>query len=182
MNIEQFLKELKEYGIKNDVPNISLANANFIRNLIKEKNIQNVLELWTANGYSTIHMWIELQKNGWKITGIEISEPSYNQAIENVNIVWLENTIKIIKWDAMELIPNLKEKYDMIFIDSMKKWYKDCLKLVQNKLTDDGIIILDDVIKFKHKMINLYDYLEESNIKYEVISIDEDDGIMTINY
>lgn len=40
--------------------------------------------------------------------------------------------------------------------------------------------MIDDVIKFRHKMENLYEYLGENNIVYEILQIDEDDGIMMI--
>jgi hypothetical protein len=54
------------------------------------------------------------------------------------------------------------------------------LKLVWDKTLPNAIIIIDDVIKFRFKMESLYEYLNTENIKYEVIQIDDDDGIMII--
>jgi hypothetical protein len=62
----------------------------------------------------------------------------------------------------------------------MKKRSKDFLELVWNKTRKWWIIIIDDVIKFKHKMLSLYYYIEENKIEHNVIPIDEDDGIMMI--
>lgn len=42
------------------------------------------------------------------------------------------------------------------------------------------MIIIDDVIKFRHKMEDLYNYVEEEKLNYEIIQIDSDDGIMKI--
>lgn len=42
--IEQFLLELKEHWIKNDIPNISITNAKFIRDLLKIKKPKNILK------------------------------------------------------------------------------------------------------------------------------------------
>jgi hypothetical protein len=40
--------------------------------------------------------------------------------------------------------------------------------------------VIDDVIKFRDKMLGLYEYLEDNNIVFNIIPIDGDDGIMMI--
>jgi len=62
MNREEFLKDLKTYGEENDIPNISLKNARFLRKLLIENNVQSLLEIGSANGYSTINFALELEK------------------------------------------------------------------------------------------------------------------------
>ncbi|MFA5917325.1 MAG: class I SAM-dependent methyltransferase [Candidatus Gracilibacteria bacterium] len=181
MNEKNFLEELKNHGIKNDIPNISFTNAKFLRDLIKIKKVKNMLEIGTANGFSTINFALELKALGYgKITTIEFSPNSYGEALKNFKNAGVEDIINPLLGNALDIIPKLKEKYDFVFIDGMKKRSKDFLELVWNKTKKDGIIIIDDVIKFKHKMLSLYDYIEENNIKYNIIPIDEDDGIMMI--
>ncbi len=41
-------------------------------------------------------------------------------------------------------------------------------------------MIIDDVIKFAHKMSNFYEFLAEQHIEYSVLKIDEDDGVIMI--
>lgn len=180
MNQEKYLKNLKEYWLKNDIPNISITNAKFLRDLIKIKNAKNILEIWTANWFSTINFAFELKNTWWKITTIEFSPNSQSDALKNFKEAWVENLIIPLLWNALDIIPALKEKYDFVFIDWMKKRSKDFLELVWDKTEKNWIIIIDDVIKFKEKMISLYDYLKEENITYNVIPIDPDDGIIMI--
>ncbi len=186
MKEKQFLEELKQHWIKNDIPNISITNATFLRDLIKIKKAKNILEIWTANGFSTINFAFELRKLGeWKITTIDFSPKSYWEALENFKNAKVEDLINPILWNALDIIPKLKEKYDFVFIDGMKKRSKDFLLLVWNKTKKGGIIIIDDVIKFKkiehkEKMLPLYNYVEENNIPHNIIPIDIDDGIMMI--
>ena len=52
--VKQVLKELREFGIANEVPNITDENAAFLQKLIKDNDSKNVLEIGTANGFSTI--------------------------------------------------------------------------------------------------------------------------------
>jgi len=48
-NRQEFIKELRDFGIENDIPNITDVNARFIRDLIKIKKVKNMLEIGSAN-------------------------------------------------------------------------------------------------------------------------------------
>ncbi|MDD5213261.1 MAG: class I SAM-dependent methyltransferase [Candidatus Gracilibacteria bacterium] len=179
-NIENFLKELKAYGVANDIPNVTETNARFLRDLVKIKGAKNLLEVGMANGYSTINFAIEIQKNGGKITTIEFSPDSVAKAKANFEAVKLDGIIDIRCGNALDILPSLGEKYDFIFIDAMKKRYKDFFILTWDKLESGGIMILDDVIKFRHKMESFYEYMEEIGLEYNLLPIDEDDGVIMI--
>ncbi|MBW7954330.1 class I SAM-dependent methyltransferase [Candidatus Gracilibacteria bacterium] len=180
MNLDNLLIALKKRGEANDVPNISLTNAKFLRDLIKIKKVKNALEIGTANGFSAINFALELQKTNSKLTTIEFSLLSYNEALKNFKDFQVLDYINSIHGNAIEVIPTLNEKFDFVFIDGMKKRTKDFLELVWDKVEDGGIIIIDDVIKFEHKMIGLKDYLKDNQINYNIIPIDIDDGIIMI--
>lgn len=180
MNRELFLKKLKKHGEANDIPNISEKNAIFLRKMLQENNVQHILEIWSANGFSTINFAFELEKTGGKITSIEFSQIAYEEAQDNFHEAWVNDMIKHYFWDARDIIPLLDEKYDFIFIDGLKKESLNFLHIVWDKLLPHGVIIIDDVIKFRYKMENLYEFVESEWINYEVLQIDEDDGIMII--
>ncbi len=178
--MEKILKELKKFGIKNDIPNISETNAKFLRDLIRIKKVENLLEIGTANWYSTINFAFELKKTWGKLTTIEFSARSYGMAIENFKEAWVDDIINAVNANALDYIPKIKEKFDFVFIDGMKRRTKDFLELTWDKVEKDWIIIIDDVIKFSEKMVWLNDFLEKNNIKHNIIPIDVDDGIMMI--
>ena len=181
MDRKDFLKNLRDYGIENTIPNISDVNVKFLVDLIKISKTKNMLEVWTANGFSWINFWIELEKIWWKLLSIDFSEKSHLEALENIREVWLENTISLILWNALDEIPKLEDnRYDFIFIDGMMRRSKDFLELSWPKLKDWWIIIIDDVIKFREKMLWLWEYLEDNKIEFNVLPIDEDDGVMMI--
>ena len=48
------------------------------------------------------------------------------------------------------------------------------------KIKSGWVIIIDDVIKFREKMVWFWEYLETNNIEYNLIPIDIDDGIVMI--
>lgn len=180
MNRAEILEKLKKYGEENDIPNISIENAEFLRNVLREHKTQHLLEIGSANGYSTIQFADILEKTGGKITSIEFSQLAYEQANDNFESAWVSGIINSYFWDAREIIPLLEESYDFVFIDGLKKASLTFLQIVWDKTEKWGIIVIDDVIKFRHKMEDLYEYVEREKLNYEIIQIDEDDGIMKI--
>jgi predicted O-methyltransferase YrrM len=180
MNRNTLLKELKKHGESHDIPNISEKNALYLRKLLRENNIKHLLEIGSANGYSTIHFADELEKTWWKITSIEFSQVAYEEAQDNFKEAKVSDSIRHYFWDAREIVPLLDETYDFVFIDGLKKASLCFLKLVWDKTQPWWMIVIDDVIKFRYKMENLYTYIDQEKLSYEIIKIDEDDGIMII--
>ena len=102
------------------------------------------------------------------------------EAIENIRQVGLDTITTLILGNALDEIPKLNESFDFVFIDGMKRRTVDFLSLVWDKVESWGVIIIDDVIKFRDKMVWLYEYLEANNIAFNTIPIDEDDGVIMI--
>jgi predicted O-methyltransferase YrrM len=71
--------------------------------------------------------------------------------------------------------------YDFIYIDAMKKEYLQYLLLILPKMTPDAMIVIDDVVKFRDKMEDFYEFLDNNGIVYQISLTDTDDGIMIIN-
>ena len=181
MNRQEFIKNLREYWIENTVPNISDVSVKFLTDLIKISKTKTMLEIWTANWFSWINFWVELEKVWWSLLSIDFSEKSYKEALKNIEDVWLSDTISLILWNALDEIPKLEnDYYDFIFIDWMMRRSKDFLDLSLPKLKKWWIIIIDDVIKFREKMVWLWEYLEENKIEFNVLPIDIDDWVMMI--
>ena len=177
MDRNTLLKELREYWIKNTVPNISDINAQFLKDLITIKKAKNILEIGTANWFSTIHLAIAAEKNDWKVTSIELSIPSYAEAQVNIKNANLEKNVKLIFWNALDEIPKFKNKeFDFVFIDWMMRATKNFLWLIWNKVETGWVIIIDDVIKFKNKMPGFKEFLENHKIKHNILPIDVEDN------
>ncbi len=174
------LNTLKQYGIENDIPNISVTSGTFLNMLIKNKKIKNILEIGTANGYSTIWMAEALQETHGRITTFEVSIPSRKQALDNFKDFKISKYVNSIFGDFLKYDGKLK-KFDFIFIDGQKKKTLDFFNKAKKFLKKDGIIIIDDVVKFKEKMSEFYEYIEnQDEFYYVVLPIDIDDGIMMI--
>jgi predicted O-methyltransferase YrrM len=139
------LKELEEYASEHKVPIIQKEVANFLKLMIEITKPKKILELGTAIGYSAIVMASSADSN-CRITTIERDEEMVKKAEENINRAGLKENIEIIKGDCLNILENMEDKYDMIFMDAGKGHYNHffphCLRL----LKDDGVLIADNVL------------------------------------
>ena len=108
------MKDLEEYAKKNKIPIMQKDGILYLINYIKENNIENILEIGSAIGYSSI-MMASINKN-IKVTTIEKDTVRYLEAVSNIQKYNLNKQIKIINKDATEV--EINDKFDLIFIDA----------------------------------------------------------------
>lgn len=179
---KSFLKELKEFWIKENIPNVSELNWAFLNMIVRQTQAKSILEIWCANWYSTIWLANSAKKNWWKIISYDVSLPSFNQAKENLKKIWLEEVVEFRFWNILEKDLQPKEIFDFIFIDARKAKYLDFFQIIEPLMSKNCTVIFDDVIKFKEKMWNLYIYLKnQDNYNWLVLPIDEDDWVIILN-
>jgi len=174
-SIQKLLNELENFGKTNYTFNIPAETGKFFYNLVLISKAKNILEVGTSNGYSTIWLAEAAKQNNGKVTTIEISEKKVKMAKENFKRAKLSN-IKIIQGDALKEIPKLKEKYDFMFIDAIKRDYIKYLKLNEKNLEKNTIIVADNAIIFKEKIKHYLNYLK-NNKNYSSVLIPIGTGV-----
>ncbi|MEM2338542.1 MAG: class I SAM-dependent methyltransferase [Candidatus Bathyarchaeia archaeon] len=111
--------------------------------VIREIKPRRVLEIGTLVGYSAILMGKELGSDAHLIT-IERDAGSAKVAEENIRRADIPPKVEVLVGDALEIIHNLKGKFDLVFIDAEKSEYLDYLRLVENKLHKGSVVIADN--------------------------------------
>lgn len=174
------LIKLKNDGNANNIPNISLENAQLISFLIKTNRFKNALEIGSANGFSSIWIASFLSEEG-QLDSIEKSELSINLARENIKKANLENKVMLHHGDALLLLEKMNKKYDFVFIDARKNETLSYWQKVKNMIDNNSLVIVDDVIKFADKMTDfLAEINKDKNYLSCIVKVDDDDGIMLI--
>ncbi|MBP6981618.1 class I SAM-dependent methyltransferase, partial [Candidatus Gracilibacteria bacterium] len=153
--IELTLKKLKKIGLEHEIPNITEQNAAFLKKLILERQPKHMLEIGTANGYSTLHFASVLGGESDLVT-IEQAWNMHTFAVENLKNCKIKNVFAF--WgDAKKILPTFRDDYfDCIYIDAMKKEYLLYFLASLRKATPDAIFVIDDVEKFRDKMEDFY--------------------------
>lgn len=135
------ISELEEYANKHNIPIMMKDGIEFLCNYIEKNNIESVLEIGTAIGYSAIKM--ALVSKNIKVTTIERDEERYLLALKNINDFKLQDQIEVIFDDALNV--NLNNKYDLIFIDAAKGQYINFFEKFKINLNNNGTIISDNL-------------------------------------
>lgn len=144
MNKEELLK-IKQKALEEHIPIIMDDTLEVIAKILMEKKPEKILEIGTAVGYSAICFSEYLKGNG-RIDTIERDEQREAEARENIKKVGVEDKIKLYEGDAIEILPTLNEKYDVVFIDAAKGKYPFFLQQALRMIKDDGIILADNIL------------------------------------
>ncbi len=136
---------IKKKALENHIPIIMDDTLEVISKVLEEAKPKSILEIGTAVGYSAICFSEYLTANGY-IDTIERDEQRAKEAIENIKKVGAERKINVIIGDAVEVLPTLHNKYDIIFIDAAKGKYPFFLEQALRLLNKSGIIIADNVL------------------------------------
>lgn len=189
------LYEMKRYAEIHHVPIIGESGSQLLSKTVKDHFPQRVLEIGTAIGYSTLLIAQNMAAGG-KILTIELDPERAEVAEQFIANSGFQDTIEIIVGNAGEVLPRLQEPFDFVFIDAAKGQYLDYLKKVESKLTDNGLVIADNILfrgyvmqelptprRYKTIVKRLREYIQyithSSNFTTKIYSIG--DG-MTISY
>ncbi len=121
MNKEE-LKKIKQKALQEHIPIIMDETLEVIEKYLKENPPKKILEIGAAVGYSAM-CFSEFLAEGGKIDTIEREEERIAEAKENFKKVGVQDVITLYEGDAVEILPTLKDKYDMVFIDAAKGKY-----------------------------------------------------------
>lgn len=194
MNKEE-LEKIKQKALQEHIPIIMDDTLEVIEKYLKENPPKKILEIGAAVGYSAM-CFSEFLADGGSIDTIEREEERIAEAKENFKKVGVQDVITLYEGDAIEILPNLTEKYDMVFIDAAKGKYPFFLNQALRMLNKNGIIFADNILYKgyvmsdynKHKqrtaVRNLREYIKEvtenPELKTEILEVG--DGLAISRY
>ena len=150
--LESFRKEendlinkMEQFAIEHHVPILNWHAADFVEKLIQINKPNRVLEIGTAIAYTTIRIAKCLKKDS-VIHTIEKSEDNIKIALENIEKSGLSKKIKLIQGDALSVMPQLRKKYDFVFLDADKEDYKRLFNYSMILLRKGGIVVVDNLL------------------------------------
>ena len=173
------LAEIEETARKEFLPSIGPIKGKIIEDVIKEHKPKRALEIGTLHGYSAILMAniILSGKDGNEyfddseydsrktiLVSVEKDQKLANIAKKNIQNSKLSEKIQVINGDALEVIPKLKSKFDLIFLDATKSEYLKYLRLVEKHslLNKRAVVIADNVLIYENEMKDYLDYVRNS--------------------
>lgn len=106
---------------------------------------ENILEIGTYTGYATLCLAEGMKESG-SIDTIDINEELFSIQKKYFDLSPWKNQITQHMGDALEIIPSLEKKYDLVFIDADKDNYLNYFDLIMPIMNKGGIILSDNVL------------------------------------
>lgn len=176
--VPKILAEIEETARKEFLPSIGPIKGKIIEDVIKEYKPKKALEIGTLHGYSAIlianiilsgkydneNFNSERSSTEPILISVEKDQRLANIARKNIEKARLSEKIQVINGDALEIIPRLKSKFNMIFLDAAKSEYLKYLQLIEkySLLNKRAVVVADNVLIYENEMKDYLDYVRNS--------------------
>ena len=178
---ETKLEKLKKSALEAHIPIIMDDTLEKIKEILNQEKPKRILEIGTAVGYSA-SQFAKYTDNDCIIDTIEIDELRGNEAKENVKKIGVDKRINIMIGNAVEILPNLNQKYDIIFIDAAKGKYPIFLEESLKLINKNGIILADNVLYKGYVMSDYNEHKQRTAVRHlreYIKEITENDNLET---
>lgn len=139
------LEEMEEYASKHNVPIVGPAVARVLQQLALMINAKTVFELGSAIGYSTI-WWAQAVGEKGRVIYTDGDAKNAERARGYFDRAGVSNRITLHTGDALEVLSEQKQEFDIIFNDVDKEDYPRVLRMVSPRLRKGGLFITDNVL------------------------------------
>ena len=146
-NGELFERLAVETREKSEAPQmmVGLLEGQFLGSLVRSTRARRVLELGTFTGYSSISMALELPADGELIT-CDVNEETTEIARRYAQEAGVADKIDYRLGPALDTVAQLDGEFDVVFIDADKPNYVNYYEATLPKLSQNGLMILDNTL------------------------------------
>lgn len=141
----EVLAEMEDYATKHSVPIVGPAVARVLQQLALMINARAVFELGSAIGYSTI-WWAQAVGDKGRVIYTDGDPKNAERARGYFARAGVSSRITLQVGDALEVLSEQKEEFDIVFNDVDKDDYPRVLRLVGPRLRKGGLFISDNVL------------------------------------
>ncbi len=142
---DEVLAEMEAEAAKRQIPIVGPAVARILYQLAVISNAKKVFEMGSAIGYSTI-WWARAVGKGGRVFYTDGDRKNAQQARDYFERAKVADQITVSVGDALELLSEQKQEFDIIFNDVDKEDYPRVLRLAVPRLRKGGLFVTDNVL------------------------------------
>lgn len=142
---DPLLQEMEAYAAQQRVPIADPEVAYFLEISARASRAKKALEIGMAIGYSVVHLARGMGKDGIVVT-IEPNPEMISASEKFLARANLLDQVRIERGKALDVMPQLQDKFDLLFIDAVKEEYRQYLDLGLPMLTERGVVIVDNLL------------------------------------
>jgi predicted O-methyltransferase YrrM len=142
---DEVVAEMENEAAKHDVPIVGPAVGRVLYQLAMIRGAKKVFELGSAIGYSTI-WWARAVGDDGRVVYTDGDSKKAEKARRYFERAGVTKQISVRVGDALELLSEEKDSYDIIFNDIDKVDYPRVVRLALPRLKSGGLFITDNVL------------------------------------
>ncbi len=154
------IRDMENRAQKWEYGTVAVEDGRFLQIMTQALRAQNVLEIGTGIGFSSLYIGLGLLRTGGRLTTIEISPRLARMARENVKAAGLQGVITVIDGDALKVIPTLRTRFDLVFSDALKMDNVLYFDLFMPLVNEGGIIMAHDTNVGGSQAKKMRDYID----------------------
>jgi caffeoyl-CoA O-methyltransferase len=142
---DEVLAEMEAEATKHKIPIVGPAVASFFQQLVMMTGAKTVFEMGSAIGYSTI-WWARAVGESGRVHYTDGDPKNAEKARRYFQRAGVADRIKIHTGDAIELLSEQKEAFDIVFNDIDKEDYPRVLRMVPPRVKKGGLFVTDNTL------------------------------------
>ncbi|MEM8583982.1 MAG: class I SAM-dependent methyltransferase [Bacteroidota bacterium] len=124
---------------------ISKEQGHFIRNLIIEKGIKEVVEFGTSFGISTLYLADAVRHTGGRVITTELLPSKAEKALQNLKEAGLNDFVEIRVGDAMQTLKDYQGQIDLLLLDGWKDLYLPLFQMLERHFHYGSLVYADNM-------------------------------------
>ena len=131
---------------------VAPTTGQFLFSLVAPQTGCEVLEVGGSRGYSSIWLGAGVRYLGGRVVSIERAPEAAERWRANVRDAGLEEWLELIEADALDVLHELEDIFDVVFIDAEKSQYEHYFAPARQRVEPGGLIVADNVLSHKETL------------------------------
>src|SRR4051794_17184888 len=128
------------------------TTGRFLFSLVAPQNACEVLEIGGSRGYSSIWLAAGVRILGGRVLSLEHDPAKVEAWRRNVAEAGLEEWAELVEGDAFEILAEIEDVFDVVFLDAEKEDYERLFGLARGKLEPGGLAVADNVLSHEETL------------------------------
>jgi predicted O-methyltransferase YrrM len=155
---------------------VARTTGQFLFALVAPQWDCEVLEIGGSRGYSSIWLGAGVRNLGGRVLSLEADPAKAEVWRRNVAEAGLEETAELVEGDAFETLPEIRDVFDMVFIDAEKEDYERLFQLARDKVEPGGLFVADNVLSHAETLA-AYSQARQADPALESVTVPLDRGL-----
>jgi predicted O-methyltransferase YrrM len=155
---------------------VARTTGQFLFSFVAPQTDCEVLELGGSRGYSTIWLAAGVRYLGGRVLSLEADPAKVDAWRANVEEAGLDDVAELLPGDAFELLPQIDDVFDVVFLDAEKEQYEPLFELARPKLEPGAVVIADNVLSHED-VLGAYSRARQADPTLQSVTVPLDRGL-----